>query len=419
MNFHCDDNDLDAAPALETGNQTQSDLLSKKKHSHRRKFKKTKQHRNGQQKKKSNNRKYPKIFHEDGGAPKDALEICLHPRTLEEMDREQRELNADLQRHNKQSLELLFALGVIDDKIRHCRTDCDSRARKKKMVVMINGIPSNAEKIAKEAELQEALVQRDRLYRSIEYTIGQERNILTRLSEGYLEMQCRDRLRNFERHCAQMLRSPLMDGTQQSSPPLRHWHAHAGPQMTHSPSLHKFTIPPPNMSHTPRSSQQAAAQFAEFPNDLQWQSSAHGVSQQMLDGHGPPSQLGFEGSRMYGSPHTVVYLPEDEIVVGDREEPDHHDLNTMQILHPSLEEAGFDIEDVDPTAHIPSRRRRAYALSEHQPCVEHQSNVAPMPGRRWSIPTSRRAWTAEELEDEPKVTQSMEDCDSRRESWQG
>ncbi|TGJ83704.1 hypothetical protein E0Z10_g5087 [Xylaria hypoxylon] len=147
----------------------------------------------------------------------EALELGLHPRTFDEMHTERVYLLNVLQSRDRQALELLRRLPALDECInqqchqRHQRQQDDQyQETNPKVKVRVNGVPvneiNNQEK-RKEGEeegrkLQNARRQRRWLRQQIEGTVDAEREILTRLSELHVEIQCRERWCQVERERA-------------------------------------------------------------------------------------------------------------------------------------------------------------------------------------------------------------------------
>ncbi|KAI1430247.1 hypothetical protein F5Y12DRAFT_12851 [Xylaria sp. FL1777] len=175
----------------------------------------------GRQKEKSHNGKY------SSSAPKypwhstKALELGLHPRPFEELHAERVYLLTTLQSHDRQALELFRRLPVLDEYIdRHHRHHQHQHQQHNqyqnahpRVKVKIDGVPVNevnSQERKQEAEkeeerLRDARRQRVWLRRQIEDTVDVERDLLTRLSELHVEIQCRERWCQVGQERAEML----------------------------------------------------------------------------------------------------------------------------------------------------------------------------------------------------------------------
>ncbi|KAI0971392.1 hypothetical protein F4678DRAFT_82912 [Xylaria arbuscula] len=143
--------------------------------------------------------------------PADALELGLHPRTFEELHAEKVYLLTALQSQDHQALELFRRLPALEEYIDqphhyqqpHHDLDAQYQNANPKVKVKIDGIPvsgvSNHQERREEAEKEEearlrsARRQRFWVRQQIEHTINAERNLLVRLGELHIEIQCRER----------------------------------------------------------------------------------------------------------------------------------------------------------------------------------------------------------------------------------
>ncbi|KAI0542965.1 hypothetical protein GGR58DRAFT_3455 [Xylaria digitata] len=137
--------------------------------------------------------------------PTRAIELGLYPRPFDELHTERVYLLNALQMRDREALELFRRLSDVEEYINRLRhqhqQDNEHREVNPKVKVRVDGVPVNEisdkgrrEEAEKEAwTLRNARRQRRWLRKHIRRIVNAEREILMRLSELYVEIQCRER----------------------------------------------------------------------------------------------------------------------------------------------------------------------------------------------------------------------------------
>ncbi|KAI2628354.1 hypothetical protein GGS21DRAFT_239123 [Xylaria nigripes] len=149
----------------------------------------------------------------------EALELVLNPRSFDELHAERVYILSALQLHDRRALELLRRIPVLEEQIskyyQYEDHDYDQYQRKhqgmnERQRIRVNEVCVDEEDKKRRGDEQEELRKacRQRLWvrQQIEDTVDAERNLLTRLSELHVEIQCRERWHQVECERAYMPR---------------------------------------------------------------------------------------------------------------------------------------------------------------------------------------------------------------------
>ncbi|KAI8624512.1 hypothetical protein F5Y19DRAFT_480531 [Xylariaceae sp. FL1651] len=148
----------------------------------------------------------------------EALELSLHPRSFEELHSERVYLLDALQWRDRRALELFRRVPVVEEQINRCQNQDQQHTNlcgayispngRVKVTVQADGIPSEHKSDPEwEVELRKARRNQVWLRRQIEATVSAERNLLIRLGELHVEIQCRERWCQVEKEREEFLRA--------------------------------------------------------------------------------------------------------------------------------------------------------------------------------------------------------------------
>ncbi|KAF2971160.1 hypothetical protein GQX73_g2459 [Xylaria multiplex] len=170
--------------------------------------------------------------------PTRAIELSLHPRPFDESHTERVYLLNALQMRDREALDLFRQLADVEEHINHLRhqrqQDNERRKVNSKVKVRVDGVPVNEirdqereeeeEAQGKARTLQNARRQRRWLRKQTKRAVNAECEILMRLGEVYVEIQCRERWRQVGQERAAFERGHNPTGFELPPPQQSYWH---------------------------------------------------------------------------------------------------------------------------------------------------------------------------------------------------